>query len=257
LPVYLALSDAERIELAKAATSRLVNDAIHLLSIHYGNDIVGYSDKLASQIPVSHAANAFNVFRDSYFKFEATRLSALWDVPKRGDAEMQSIPTVAALVARPTIEERLRQEHLDAYGAGGGHLLNPSKDPEMRAFEIEALKRSHEAFSERQADKLIVRLRHGLRWTSRVMQSKRLQSVINARNKSIAHSLIRTKLEIKQSVEPMRYGDERFLLWKSIAIINCLYLGINGVSFDWHESMDYAKSNAEALWHNCTFSISN
>jgi hypothetical protein len=58
------LSTTDRIERAKAKTKKLVDHAIHLLNLHEANRIIGYSPKLADQIPKSHAANAFNVFRD-------------------------------------------------------------------------------------------------------------------------------------------------------------------------------------------------
>jgi hypothetical protein len=255
MPLYPALSDGDRVKTAKAATAALVDHAIHLLSIHFGNEIVGYSDKLASQIPVSHAANAFNVFRDAYFKYEVTRLCALWDTPRRGDTEMQSIPAVVALIARPSIEPLLHQEQLEAWRAIGGGRFGASTDPTIRAIEEDSFQRQHEAFSQRQAAKQSQRLQTAVLWSNRVLGSARLQSVKNARDKSIAHSLLKTRLESKQAVAPMRYGDERYLLWKSVAIINNLYLGINGVSLDWHESISYAKSNAEELWNNTTFSI--
>ena len=48
-----------------------------------------FSPVLASQIPRSYAANAFNVFQRGLHQFEIVRLCALWDA---AEAEKENIP---------------------------------------------------------------------------------------------------------------------------------------------------------------------
>jgi hypothetical protein len=52
-------------------------------------------------------------------------------------------------------------------------------------------------------------------------------------------------LERKQAVENMKYGDERRLLWKTIAVVNALHLGVKEI----------ARKNAAALWEGCSFKV--
>ena len=52
-----------RIDAAKAKTKSVVDHLLYLLKLHENNALVVYSSLLSSQIPTSHAANAFNVFR--------------------------------------------------------------------------------------------------------------------------------------------------------------------------------------------------
>jgi hypothetical protein len=52
-----------------------------------------FSPTLASQVPPSYAANAFNVFQHVMYDFEIMRLCALWELPKREDDETESSPT--------------------------------------------------------------------------------------------------------------------------------------------------------------------
>src|SRR4051794_11661522 len=89
------LSLSERIELAKEKTARVVDHLSYLLELHENNAIVVYSPTLSSQIPTSHAANAFNVFQRGLHQFEVVRLCALWD---RAEPEKESIPTIIELV---------------------------------------------------------------------------------------------------------------------------------------------------------------
>jgi hypothetical protein len=60
------LGAAERVEVAKEQTRRLVDLAIELVALPKTNRIVGYSPRLATPIPRSFAAHAFNHLHGSY-----------------------------------------------------------------------------------------------------------------------------------------------------------------------------------------------
>jgi hypothetical protein len=69
----------ERIQAAKAKTASVVDHLLYLVELHENNALILYSPLLSSQIPTSHAANAFNVFQRGLHQIELVRLCALWD----------------------------------------------------------------------------------------------------------------------------------------------------------------------------------
>ena len=80
--------------------------------------------------------------------------------------------------------------------------------------------------------------------------------MMNLRDKYLAHSLTETRRERKVGpVDPMKYGDERYMLNASLPIVQKLYCWINGTSFDFENSRDIDRKNAEALWEACKFDI--
>jgi hypothetical protein len=74
-------STAERVQMAKEKTKRVLDHLLYLLELHENNAIVLYSPTLSRQIPTSRAANAFNVFQQGLHQIEIVRLCALWDTP--------------------------------------------------------------------------------------------------------------------------------------------------------------------------------
>ena len=79
---------------------------------------------------------------------------------------------------------------------------------------------------------------------------------MNLRHKHLAHSLTETKLEKKAGpIPPMRYGDEREILFASLPIVEALHRWVNGKSFSFENSQKIARDNAEAIWKSCTFDI--
>jgi hypothetical protein len=53
------MSIARRIELAKKITGRVTDDLLYVLELHETNRIVLVLANISSQIPTSHAPNAF------------------------------------------------------------------------------------------------------------------------------------------------------------------------------------------------------
>ena len=83
--------------------------------------------------------------------------------------------------------------------------------------------------------------------------SARLASIMNIRDKHLAHSLETTHREKNGPVQPMKYGDETALLNASIPIVERLYCWVNGTSFSIENSQAIDQINAEALWTGCKF----
>src|SRR5262249_52277231 len=72
--MFEKLATAERVQVAKQKTERLVDHMLDLLALHESNAIVVYSDTLALQIPRSYAARAFHLFQECMFRSEIVRL---------------------------------------------------------------------------------------------------------------------------------------------------------------------------------------
>ena len=104
----------ERVDLAKLRMNRVVDHIQNLIALRENNEVILYSRLLVDQIPKSHAAKAFNSFRDAVFRFEIVRLCALWD---RAGTDRESLPTVSALVADRRVVRELAMESYRSYAS--------------------------------------------------------------------------------------------------------------------------------------------
>ena len=255
---FKMMSVPERVQIAKEKTRRVVDHLHYLLELHENNAIVLYTRTLSQQIPTSFAANAFNVFQQGMHQFEIVRLCALWDSVKR---DKENIPTIIELIDHPDVIDALAQETASHHI--GGEVLNPSSDPELRALEEQAFQRANEQFGQEQARKARGDLRKAIDDSRAIIASTRLASIMNVRDKHLAHSLSQTwneKERNENKVEPlplMRYGDERDMLDATIPIVETLYCWVNGTSLSFEDSRDIDRKNAKALWEACTFTIRN
>jgi hypothetical protein len=64
------LSDSDCIARAKKKMERVLDHVLNLVAVHENNALIVFSPTLASQIPRSFAANAFNVFQHVMHDFE-------------------------------------------------------------------------------------------------------------------------------------------------------------------------------------------
>lgn len=244
---------AGRIQAAKEKTECVVDHLLYLLALHESNAIIVYSDTLSAQVTYSRAANAFNVFQAGLHQFEIVRLCALWD---RAGEDKENIPTIIELIDLPDIIEALAQETLGHWSGIGGQIMNRSEDPALAAIAAERLQHHNEEFGRQQAQKAREELREAIADVRAILSSQRLASVMNLRHKHLAHLLTQTNLEKKAGpIPPMKYGDEREILFASLRIVESLHRWINGKSFSFAQSQEIARNNAEALWKCCTFDI--
>jgi hypothetical protein len=177
-----------------------------------------YTPTLSRQVPTSFAANAFNVFQQGMHQIEIVRLCALWD---RAETEKENVPTIIELIDHPDVIEALAQETASYWAGTSGSVINPSSDPELRALEAEALQSANEQFGEEQAQEARDELRQAIADSRTLLASPKHASIMNLRDKHLAHSLSNTRREKAGPVPPVKYGDE----------------------------------NAKALWEACTFNI--
>src|SRR5258707_11326456 len=156
--VFERLTTAERIELAKAKMVKVLDHFLYVVELHANNSFVVYSSTLASQIPNSYAANAFNVFQRSMYQIEIVRLCAIWDGI---DLDKENIPTVVELIDDDEIIEMLAEETLShRVNEASGGLINPSKDdPDLAAFEQEMTKKINLQFAGEEASTARTELR--------------------------------------------------------------------------------------------------
>ena len=241
----------ERIGLAKPKMTKVLDHFLYVVELHANNSFVVFSPVLASQIPQSYAANAFNVFQRSMHQIEIVRLCAIWDGV---DLDKENIPTAVALIDGDEIIEVLAEETRSHWVNGASErLLNPSNDPALAAIEREMVVASNRQFADEQASKARTELTQAIADTRAVLGSARLASIMNIRDKHLAHSLETTRREKNGPVQPMKYGDETELLNASIPIIERLYCWVNGTSFSIEQSQEIDQKNAEALWTGCKF----
>jgi hypothetical protein len=225
--VFEHLTTTERIDLAKTTIGRVLDHFLYLLELHANNLFVVYSPMLVSQIPPSFAANAFNVFQRSMYQIEIVRLCAIWD---KADPNKESIPTVVKLIDTKEIIEMLADKVRRQWPGISGYVLNPSDDPQLAAIEQEAYRNSEIEFGNEQAAQVKMDLMQAISDARTILKSPRLTSVVNARDKHLAHSLTKTRREKHAPVPPMKNGDETDLLNASIPIVERLYRGITNES---------------------------
>jgi hypothetical protein len=250
--MFEKMSVSERIRLAKEKTKRVVDHLHYLLELHENNAIVLYTSTLSQQIPESFAANAFNVFQQGMHQFEIVRLCALWD---SSELEKENIPTIIELIDHPNVIDTLAQETASHWQGMNGEVLNPSDDPEQRAMERQALQRIDEQFGQEQAQRACDELRKAIADSRAIIASGRHASIMNLRDKHLAHSLSTTRREKKGPLPLMKYGDERQMLDASLPIVEALYCWVNGTSLSFEDSRMIDRENAKALWDGCTFTI--
>jgi hypothetical protein len=234
-PMFEEMPVSERIQVAKQKTRRVVDHLHYLLELHENNAIVLYTSTLSQQIPTSFAANAFNVFQQGMHQFEIVRLCALWDSVKR---EKENIPTIIELIDHPDVIEALAEETASHW---------QSKDDQQ--------------FAQEEAQKARDELRKAIDDSRAIIASTRLASIMNVRDKHLAHSLSETwdekdrKEKKVEPLAPMRPGDERDMLDATLPIVEALYCWVNGTSLSFQDSRDIDRNNAKALWEACTFTI--
>jgi hypothetical protein len=243
------MTRTERFELAKAKMERVLDHFLYVLELHANNEFAVFTSTLSGQIPKSFAANAFNVFQRSMYQFEIVRLCALWDST---DPEKENIPTVVELIDDERIIQELAQlARANWVNIQPTDLMNPSPDPVLAAM----LRESNARFGDEQAARAEIDLKETIAKTEAILCSPRLASVMNMRDKHLAHSLTETRREKKVAIPPMRYGDETALLNDSIPIIERLFCWVNGKSFSTAYSQKIDHDNAQALWSGCKFNV--
>ena len=247
------MTNLGRIAEARTKLDKLVNHIRHVIDLHESNLIVGVSPTLSSQIPKSLAAHAFNLFSDSFYRYQIIRTCALWD---KNSTDRESIPSVITLVEDDAIIQILVNEIEEFWATRGARRLTPlHDDPEVEQQIAAQMERHRVEHARERAQRAHKSLRDAIGKSHQVMVSPELTSMTNYRNKHLAHSLSQTRLEKTGTVAPPRYGDETVLLEVTKKVMNGLLLGIGNASVSWDMFHENSRTTAQALWHHCTFKI--
>jgi hypothetical protein len=166
-----------------------------------------------------------------------------------------NIPTVVELVDEPDCIASIVEATYSAWKSMHITDTNPDPDPKIRSLVHQSLEKISFGRAEKQASIAKTKLTEAINLARSGIDSTRLVSVMNVRNKYLAHRLGQTREEKRSTVVPMKYGDEKDLLEQTIQIVDRLHNSINGAGFDWEGSKRIAEKNAKALWESCTFTI--
>jgi hypothetical protein len=248
--LFESVGSVERIELAKAKMDRVLAHFLYLLELHANNMHVVHSTLLSSQIPQSFGANAFLVLRRGMHQFEIARLCTLWDSV---DIDKANIPTVIESINQDLVIDTLAEETRSHWAGEPIALLNPSAEPPLNTAERDAVRRSELAFADEQANTAKTELRRAIVDAHAMLGSPQLTSIMNTRDKYLAHSLERTRREKHGPIERMKYGDETEVLERSVPIVEQLYRWVTGKSFSIEDARRIDERNARSLWQACKF----
>src|SRR5262245_43119054 len=138
--MFKQMATVERVEAGTQKTERVAVHLLQFVALHENNAIVVHSDALPLQIPRSYAANAFNVFQQSLYRFEIVRLCALWD-RAWPDLSRESIPTIVELIADANVIDYMVEDRLSIWTTG--MLPVDPEDPKTDALR-ESLTRLNE-----------------------------------------------------------------------------------------------------------------
>lgn len=214
-----SLSAVDRVARATVVVEQLVDNVRELIALSEANRYIIYRPTLASQIPTSYAANAFNLFQWSALNYEILRACSVWDSCAR---DRVSIPTLVELVNCSTclevIEENLRR-----------------------------------AEGSKKASEILARLRRTISIAEQVQRATFKTALFNFRNSALAHTLHLTSQSPPSKLP--KYGYERRLLRASIAIVWNMNSAIRGSDFMFDMAIEQSQRNAKALWEGCTFNV--
>jgi hypothetical protein len=237
------LTARDRLDAAKTITKKVVDHVTHLVALHESNRQLVFSNVLAQQITRSHAANTFNLLRDSQYRYEVIRLCALWDPPS---SERESISTIAALVNAPAVVDLVADEARARRIGMRSHLLgNPTVEEREIIARHEARHAAEEA--EEWATRHSRQVRRACYNTCIVRASVKLRALQDFRNHHLAHSLAEGARRTVPDVNP-HYGDERRLLDISIKTVDRFYLGLCGTGFMWDHLREMHQRDADLFW---------
>jgi hypothetical protein len=227
------LTANERVKRAESKTNILIDRISNIINLNEQNKIIVHSDILSKQIPISYAANSFNLFQKSIQLYEIIRLCALWDCAAE---DRVSIPTIVALIDDDDVMSILRQNTASNWTKN--ELIN------------------HTQFGAEQAEKASRGLKRTIKYAKIVTKSNKFELIKDFRDIHIAHNLslsnkenagIDTKNPTIASVETL-YGI-------TLKLSNYLHIGINNAGYTFDASKEMYRSHAELLWTGCTFKV--
>jgi hypothetical protein len=249
----VAMPVAARIARASELTERVLDHTRLVLHLHASNQELNASDQIGRQVPRSYAAHTFNLLRDTQHRFELLRLTALWDAPSEN---RESIPTLLEYLRHPATLDEMERRYAAEWGqlANTTEILGDDHTPDQLAQIRALLQQSETAFGRQEAAKGRRQLTLAIRAADKLSQSSRLRALVTFRNLSLAHNLDAGASAVTPP-NHTRYGDERFILERTIHVVSGLNIGIRGASFEWSEAKRIAQRYAKAFWGGVTVQV--
>lgn len=223
-PWFASLAPAERYDRAVHIVSRAIDQLQEIIGVTETNRIIIYSSAIASQIPKSYAANAFNLLQWVMLNYEILRLCALWD---RGAMDRESILAMVDLIDDANVTTVVSAKLCES--------------------ECVAVPNSY-------VEGQLARLAKAIRVAKRVSGSGFRRSLLTFRDHRLAHSLT-PPINPSGAAPAPKYGYERRLLRASVAVVDGFNGALRNSSFAFDISFENSKRNAEALWHSANFAV--
>jgi hypothetical protein len=178
------------------------------------------------------------------------RLIALWDSVEENAV---SVPKALALINDEAVIKLINTETYLAHANRGVRQLNPSDDPDIQKAIDEELARLQKDFALSQAEKAENALRACVLTAEEINRGEIQIGLRNLRDR-VTHSVTQTRREIDGRTARARYGDERKMLDRTIAMIEDLYCWVNGTSFDISgDCFEMAREGAAEFWGSMVF----
>jgi uncharacterized protein YqgV (UPF0045/DUF77 family) len=175
----------KRLTEAKRITKSVVDHTLYLLWIHEQNELVLFSDTLSKQIPRSHAANAFNIFREAMHQIEVVRLCALWDA---ANLDRESIPTAVELVDSEAVIELILEQTRAEYVNVTTEKMEGIDEADVPQV-MKAVQELHQKFGNERAERAAVELKETIKNARDFRKSDIMKSMRNLRDQKLAHNL--------------------------------------------------------------------
>ena len=150
-----------RVEFAKHTIDKLTHPVLGVVQLSETNNLVTYSNVLASQIPASMAAMAYKNLQRSLHEYEVIRICTFWDAAYEN---AQTIPTIIEVIDSVEVTSFLADK--------------------WRSQWVSDLE-----YANQQAFKQILGLREVVMQARAILQSDRFKTIKALRDRNLAHSL--------------------------------------------------------------------
>lgn len=248
------MSVSERIHLAERKLDRLDAHLARLIQSNANINMLVLSGRIASQIPESFAAHAYNSLQNDLVHYEVGRVVSIWDDV---DYEKDSFPTIFAIldgasVCRQVYRNQLRDEIRTSHGP---YIIGAEN---LDSDVVRNLERQSATWSrERNRQNLVKYTKRARRLFYSTISSKRLESLRRYRDQLVAHNI---DWELKdqettntQPLDPVKYGQSGKLLRISCSLSFALNIAFRSTDFPYKDRFEISKKNTDALWGGARF----
>lgn len=209
-------------------------------------DYVVFSPLLTGQVGKSFAAHAFNPLQVVLIESVLLRVISLWDEPLDKDVEhSNTFPAAAKLLARDDLQRVILKRCKARILSGDVVNLNLTPD----GLETLRVSASVEACTHYRREIYSI-----LEEIEAVSKGAAYSNLKNHRSKHIAHSLERTRTDVRRERDSMqalpqpKFNELDEIVECSLKLHARLQSAVTGAYEDWSVWIDQCKRNARYLW---------